>query len=148
MRFRPPRRDDAPFLIVFIRVNHRNLQAVHQANRIDSTLAVVETVVHFLNRRPVEDSYGIIEGDSMPDEIAAVLLSVPTVKPKLYLHNVNIARTCHPFARPDCPQASAISTEVLGGLCVSRFLPAKLPVHSAIRPVLLLSNKISYVSTY
>jgi len=33
VRFRPPRRDDAPFVIVFIRVNHRNFQAVHQANR-------------------------------------------------------------------------------------------------------------------
>jgi hypothetical protein len=28
----------------------------------------------------------------MPDEIAAILLSVPTVTHKLYLHNVNIAR--------------------------------------------------------
>jgi hypothetical protein len=29
VRLRPPRRDDAPFVIVFIRVNHRDFQAVH-----------------------------------------------------------------------------------------------------------------------
>ena len=74
MRLRPPRRGDAPFLIVFIRINHRNFQAVHQANCIEPTFAVVETVVHFFNSRPVEDSHRIIEGDSMPDEITAVLL--------------------------------------------------------------------------
>src|SRR5579864_7368674 len=42
VRLRPPRRDDAPFLIVFIRVNHRNFQAAHQASRVHSAFAVVE----------------------------------------------------------------------------------------------------------
>ena len=92
MRFRSPRLDDAPFVVVFIRVNHRNFQAVHQANRIDSNFAVVETVINFFNRRPIENPPRILESDPMQDEIAAVFLSVPTVAQTLYLHNVNICR--------------------------------------------------------
>ena len=51
VRLRPPRRDDAPFVLVFIRVNHRNFQAVHHANRIDPTFTVIETVINLFNRR-------------------------------------------------------------------------------------------------
>jgi hypothetical protein len=79
MRLRPPRRDDAPFVIVFIRVNHRNFQAIYQANRIDSAFAIVEAVINLLDRGPVEDTYSILKGNRMPHEIATVLLSVPTI---------------------------------------------------------------------
>src|SRR5271155_234494 len=67
VRLRPPCRDDAPFVVVFIRVNHRNFQAIHQANCIDSNFAVVETVVDFFNRRPMENALRILEGNPMPD---------------------------------------------------------------------------------
>jgi hypothetical protein len=105
VRFRPPRRDDASFVVVFIRVNHRNFQAVHQANRIDSALAVVETVINPLNRRPVEDTCSIFKGNPMSDEIATVLLSVPTVSHFMYLHNVNIRtqQPTHVFPVPPVP---------------------------------------------
>jgi len=89
VRFRPPRRDDAPFVVVFILVNHRNFQAVHQANRIDANFAVVEAVIDFFYRWPIENALRILESDPMPDEIAAIFLSVPTVAHILYLHNVN-----------------------------------------------------------
>jgi len=74
VRLRPPRRDDPPFVIVFIRINHRNFQAVHQANRIDSAFTVVETVIDFLDRWPIENPHRMLEGDPMSDNIAAVLL--------------------------------------------------------------------------
>jgi hypothetical protein len=65
VRFGPPRRDDTPLVLVlvFIRVNHRNFQAIHQANGIDSNFAIVETVINFLDRRPIENPYRILEGD-------------------------------------------------------------------------------------
>ena len=94
MRFRPPRRDDAPFVVVFILVNHRNFQAVHQANRMDASLAVVEAVINFFHRWPIKNALRILESDPMPDEIAAIFLSVPTVAHILYLHNVNMCRSC------------------------------------------------------
>jgi hypothetical protein len=93
MRFRTPRRDDAPFVMISIRVNHCDFEAVHQANRINSTLAVVEPVIGFFDRWSVEDPLGILEGDPMSDEVAAVLLFVPTIAPIMYLHNVNIKAT-------------------------------------------------------
>ena len=61
MRFRPPRRDDAPFVVVFILVNHRNFQAVHQANRMDASLAVVEAVINFFHRWPIKNALRILE---------------------------------------------------------------------------------------
>ncbi len=92
MRLRPPRRDDASFVFVFIRVNHRNFQTVHQANRMDASFAVVEAVINFFHCWPIENALRILESDPMPDEIAAIFLSVPTVAHIVYLHNVNIRR--------------------------------------------------------
>jgi hypothetical protein len=90
VQFRPPRRDDAPFVIVFIRVNHGDFQAVHQADRINSSFTVVKSVINLLNRRPVEYPRRILEGNAMPNDIAEVLLSVPTIAHRMYLHNVNM----------------------------------------------------------
>src|SRR5712691_4494819 len=91
VRLRPPRRDDAPLAIVFIGVNHCDFQAVHKADDIDSNLAIVETIIDLLDRRPFENPLGVIEGNSVPCNIAAVLPLVPTVAHAMYLHNVNIA---------------------------------------------------------
>jgi len=90
VRLSPPRRDDAPFLIVLIRINHRNFQAVHQAHRIHSTFAIVKTIINLLNRWPIEDPHRILKGDPVPDDIAVVLLCIPTIVHNVYLHNVNI----------------------------------------------------------
>ena len=89
MRLRAPGRDDAPFLIVFIRVDHRYFQAVHQANRIDSDLAVIEPVINLFDRRSVKYLCRILKRDSLANDIAAVLLSGPTITHNSYLHNVN-----------------------------------------------------------
>src|SRR5947199_10838175 len=45
MRLRPPRRDDASLVIVFISVDHRDFQAVHKANRVDSDFTIVEPII-------------------------------------------------------------------------------------------------------
>jgi hypothetical protein len=71
VRLRPPRRDDAPFLIVFICVHHCDFQTVHQANRIDSGLTVIEPVIDFFNSRPIEDLCRILKRDSVANDVAA-----------------------------------------------------------------------------
>jgi hypothetical protein len=96
---RPPRRDDPSFVFVFICVNHRNFQAIHQANRIDSNFAIVETVINSLHRRSIENPLRVFERDPVPDQIAAIFLPVPTVAHTMYLHNVNICPVVAPKLR-------------------------------------------------
>src|SRR5712692_2971817 len=90
MGLRSPRRDDAPLVIVFVRIDHRDFQAVHKANGIDSNLAIVEPIIDFLDGRPLEDPLGVVEGNSVPRDVAAVFPLVPTIAHPVYLHNVNI----------------------------------------------------------
>jgi hypothetical protein len=76
VRFRSPRRDDAPFVIVFIRVNHRDFLPVHQATRVDSAVPIVETVIHLLDCRTIEDTHRIFESDAVANKIATVLVLI------------------------------------------------------------------------
>ncbi len=61
---------------------------------MDASFAVVEAVINFFHCWPIENALRILESDPMPDEIAAIFLSVPTVAHIVYLHNVNISRSC------------------------------------------------------
>jgi hypothetical protein len=51
MRLCPPRRDDAPFAVVFIRIDHRDFQTVHEPDGIDANFSVIETMVRLLDGR-------------------------------------------------------------------------------------------------
>src|SRR5712691_3128917 len=77
MWLRSPCRDDAPLVIVFIGVIHRDFQAVHKTNGIDSDFAIVETIIDLLDSRPFENPLGIVEGNSVPRNVAAVFPRVP-----------------------------------------------------------------------
>jgi hypothetical protein len=44
-------------------VDHRDFQAVDEADGVDPDFAVIETVVHSLDGRPLENSLGVLEGD-------------------------------------------------------------------------------------
>ena len=61
---------------------------------MDASFAVVEAVINFFHCWPIENALRILESDPMPDEIAAIFLSVPTVAHIVYLHNVNMCRSC------------------------------------------------------
>src|SRR5437588_4915625 len=90
MRLCPPRRDDAPFAIVFILVNHSDLQAVHKADRINSNFAIIETIIDPLDSQALENALSVSEGNSVPSNIAAVFPFIPSVAHKTYSQNVNI----------------------------------------------------------
>jgi hypothetical protein len=77
MRFRSPGRDDPSFVIVPIGVNHRDFQAVHQANRINPNIAVVKPVIDPFNGQAVENTLCVLEGNATLGDVAAVLGCVP-----------------------------------------------------------------------
>src|SRR5208337_2387447 len=92
MRFRSPCRDDASFVILSVRIYHRNFQTVHEADCVHPSFALVETVINPFNRRPLEDPLRILERNPMQFDIAAVFPFVPTIAHAMYLHNVNMRR--------------------------------------------------------
>jgi hypothetical protein len=77
MRFRSPRGDDSPIIIIKVGVYHRKLNAVNEADCIDPDLAVLETVVDPLDGRTIEDPSGIREGDPVLADVSEVLVWVP-----------------------------------------------------------------------
>ena len=66
MRFRPPCGDDVSLVIFAVGVDDRDLDAVHQPNRVDANLAVVEVIVDPLDYGAFEYSGSIGEGDPVP----------------------------------------------------------------------------------
>ena len=71
-------------------VNHRDFQAIDQANGIHPDFAVVETIIDLFNRWPLENAYRILEGNVVPPKIVPVLFIYPSVARDVYLHNVNM----------------------------------------------------------
>src|SRR5262252_3168550 len=85
-----PRGDDAPRVIVFIRVDHCDFYAVHKTDRVNSDFAIIETVVNLFDGRTIENSLGVVESNSVSRNVAAVLPLIPNVVHRVYLHNVNM----------------------------------------------------------
>ena len=96
MRFRSPWRDDASLLIVSIRVNYRDFETVYHSNRINSSFAILKTIIHSFNRGSVEDSQGVLEGNAVTSNIALILFVIPTKAHSSYLHNVNTWKPVKP----------------------------------------------------
>jgi hypothetical protein len=90
VRFCPPRRDDTSFVILFIGVNHRYFQATDKASRIDTCLAIAETVIQAFKRRLVENPLRILEGDAVPGEVCYGSFLLPSYIASAYLHNVHM----------------------------------------------------------
>jgi len=55
MWFRTPRRNDSPLLGFAVREDDGNLQSMDQANGVHADLAVVETIIHTLDCRALEN---------------------------------------------------------------------------------------------
>jgi hypothetical protein len=71
-------------------IDDRNLEAVHQTDGVYPTLAVVETVIHPLDGRALENPRRVFECNPMQLKIAAVLFSSQLIPHNMYLHNVNM----------------------------------------------------------
>src|SRR5580700_1401257 len=78
-RLRAPRRDDAPFVFFSIGINYCDFQSVNQPDRIDSILAIAESVIRDFEGRAFEDPNRVLEGNSMQLAVAAVLFLIPSV---------------------------------------------------------------------
>jgi hypothetical protein len=90
VRLGAPRRDDAPFVIRLVGIDHCDFEAVDQADGIDPSLAVVEAIIHPFEGRTFENAGRVGKGYAVDRQVAAVLCFVPSVSHRVYLHNVNI----------------------------------------------------------
>jgi len=121
---RAPSGDDASFLIVPVRIDDGNFPAVYQADRVDSHLAVIETVVDLFNSRPLENPFCIVKGNSVLCDVSTVLLLVPTVPHRWYLHNVNmgvaIANRSTELKLGRCLCTSCRAGSIRAGAAISR----------------------------
>src|ERR1039457_347989 len=79
MSFCLPRRNDSTLGPGHIGEDHRNLNAVYDANGIHANLAVLKAIVHSLKRGAFEDLHGILERDAVAGNVTSILLRVPSV---------------------------------------------------------------------
>ena len=76
MRLRAPSRYDPTLVLFPVGTDDCDLQSVHHADGVDAPLFVVESIVRLLQGWPVEDAYGILEGDAVKLRLRRFLLSV------------------------------------------------------------------------
>lgn len=62
---------------VAIGVDYRDLDAVHEADRVNAHLAIVEAVIGPLHGRSVENPRRILKGYAMPTDVSSVLGRIP-----------------------------------------------------------------------
>jgi hypothetical protein len=91
MGLRSLRRDNAPFFMVSIGVNHRDFKTVHKANGIDPNFALVETLIDPFNSGPLKKSASHPRKQCRAVRCCCGFFFVPTRVPSVYLHNVNIS---------------------------------------------------------
>jgi hypothetical protein len=61
----PPRRNDSTLSLRHIGVDHRDLNAVYNADGIHADLAVLKAIVHLLKRGPLKDQDGVLKRNAM-----------------------------------------------------------------------------------
>ena len=71
MRFGPPRRNNVTLISFTISVDHRDLDAVDEADCVDAHLAIVVTIVGSFDGGSVKNARRVLKGDPMPADIAA-----------------------------------------------------------------------------
>jgi hypothetical protein len=65
------------FVVVPIRIDHRDLHTGDKPDGVNPCLAIVEAVIFPLDRRAVKDALGISESDSVSPNVDRVLAGVP-----------------------------------------------------------------------
>src|SRR5947209_7934532 len=88
MRLRSPCGNDVSLVLVTVGVDDGDLDAVHQPDSVDPDLAVLEPVIHSLDRRSLEDPGCIGQPDCMPADVRNVLGGIPGEPHWLYLRYV------------------------------------------------------------
>src|SRR5437764_8171513 len=56
MRFGPPRRNDLALVVIPVRVEDGDFDAVHETDRVDAYFAILEPVIGSLDCRTIENS--------------------------------------------------------------------------------------------
>src|SRR5664280_2997344 len=104
MRFRSPCCYKVPFFVFTVRVDDRDLKAIHQADGINARLGVVKAVIDSLHRGAIENMGRVPEGNSMAPHVNAVLLRTPGESHsyiyKTYLHLSRVGGAPHPARLP------------------------------------------------
>jgi hypothetical protein len=75
-------------ILVAVGVDHRNLKAVDEADRINPHLAIVETIVGSFDGWSVKNARRVLKGDPMPADVARVLRRIPREPHPEYLRDV------------------------------------------------------------
>jgi len=119
VRLRSPRGDDAPFVIASVRIDQRDFQTLHQTDRINASFPVVKTVIDLLNCRPFKNSLRVLERNPVAANVALVLPLVPTIRHRLYLHNVNITRQ-KPYSTSAMPAERAARRNLASSVASGR----------------------------
>src|ERR1017187_3936759 len=100
MRFRSPCCYKVPFFVFTVRVDDRDLKAIHQADHINARLGVVKAVIDSLHRGAIENMGRVPEGYSMAPHVNAVLLRTPGESHpyiyKTYLHLSRVGEAPYP----------------------------------------------------
>lgn len=65
-------------IVLAICVYNRDLDAIYEADGVDSHLAIVEPVINSLYRGTIKDTSSILKGDRVPSDIGLVLVWVPS----------------------------------------------------------------------
>jgi len=84
MGFGPPGGDDASFIMVSVRVNHRNFQTIDQANGVHPYFVIVKPVIDPFHSRPFKNPHRILKGNPMVFEVSKVLFVRPSVAHNVY----------------------------------------------------------------
>src|ERR1039457_3425191 len=77
MSFCLPRRNDSTLGPGHIGEDHRDFNALYDANGIQANLAVLTAIVHPLKRGAFEDLHGVFERDAVAGNVTSILLRVP-----------------------------------------------------------------------
>jgi hypothetical protein len=88
MLFCFPGRDDPSRLVIDVGIDHGERTTLGETNGVPARLRVVETIVDPLQRWPVENLDGVLEGDSMDPNVFRPFVAIPRVSRGSYLHNV------------------------------------------------------------
>src|ERR1035437_490187 len=78
MSFRLPCRNDPTLSPGHIGEDHRDLNALYDANGIHANLAVLKEIVHPLKRGAFKDLHGVLERDAVAGNVTSILLRVPS----------------------------------------------------------------------
>jgi hypothetical protein len=64
-------------IVLAVCIDNCDLDAIHEANGLDSHLAIVKPVINSLYRRTIKDTSSVLKGDRVPSDIGLVLVWVP-----------------------------------------------------------------------